>query len=179
MNGIIAGLTFLAIALGIQRAFLLKRETALRVKEQAFRFHALRDNLQLFSLDGKIQQASPSYGFLLALTNLGIKNAGILNVRDILLATKGTIQEVDTTRINRLLDDIRQQGKAFQELAANCFLAFGDMLICNDPIVRWGIRCYRFAKPCVGWIAKIMPERSSAAHYSQRFRKLGHTLEPA
>src|SRR3990172_9594942 len=100
MTGIIAAFGFLAIALGIQRAFLLRHETVLRIREQAFRFHALRDNLQLFSLDGKIQSTSPSYGFLVSLTNLGIKNAGKLNVLDILRAAKGTIQEVDTARFN-------------------------------------------------------------------------------
>jgi hypothetical protein len=63
------------LAAFVQAAILDKRRILLRAKEQCFRFHELRDALQILAIEGKIKQDSRIYQFLMFMINVAIKNA--------------------------------------------------------------------------------------------------------
>jgi hypothetical protein len=134
------GLTSLVVALWIQRAFLVNRTAKLRATEQAFQFHAFRDDLQLYVAEGRIDPSSPTYDFLMQMVNFSIRNAGALKLREMLAITEKVKSKVDKNSFKKVAEDIHKQDIQVQELVQRFFFAMANMLISNDWIVRCGVR---------------------------------------
>ena len=68
--GILVALIGVTIGASIQQIMLLGRARRLRATQQAFRFHAIRDELQALALSGQVRQDDPVYGFVMWSANL-------------------------------------------------------------------------------------------------------------
>ncbi len=86
-DAFIVGLVLLGLAVLMQRTFLYPVSLKLKRREQEFKFHEVRDELQLLAIDRVIDVNSAAYLFLLSMSNVAIKNAGVLCVRDIIQMT--------------------------------------------------------------------------------------------
>lgn len=142
-ESLVVGLFSLLLALGIQRAFLGSIGSKLRAREQAFQFHSLRDSLQLFVAEGRVDPSSITYGFLITFLNFSIRNAGALKLREVLALAEKVKKTANQDDFLRVIEDIQKHDRGVQDLAQNCFLSVGNMLISNDPLVRWGVRTAR------------------------------------
>ena len=181
-DAFIVGLVLLGLAVLMQRTFLYPVSLKLKRREQEFKFHEVRDELQLLAIDRVIDVNSAAYLFLLSMSNVAIKNAGVLCVRDIIQMT-GFL----TKATSEVFCDLDEQDRRVKELAARLFMHFGDMLISNDWIVRLGVFVTRQSWPLLRVflrIAKVIvnhldPMRVKAIREAQQCREMSHQLAPS
>lgn len=181
------------VALGVQLAYLSKRDRILRAKEQAFQFHALRDELQLFVVQERMHPSALTYEFLMQMLNFSIKNAGVLKLREALALTEKVKERVDETRFEAILADVKKHDPEVQELTGKFFLAFANMLVSNDWIVRAGVGVAR--RVATGWkvlgpiirmldtiatafFRLVTPIRVEAVHEVRRYRIWARCASP-
>jgi len=186
MTAVIVGLGSLALALLIVRIMLNHWARRLKVREQAFRFHAIRDDLQLLALEGVIKQSDPAYDFLLWTTNLGIQNAGVMRLRDLVSIAARIDSRIESDIPKRL----ERSPKEVQRVAAELFEALVMMLIRNDWIVLAGWHCMRAVSSTWRWLrptvrlldrlaARIVPARARAVEYAREYSQVADRLQAA
>lgn len=163
MEGILVGLSSLVVALSVQRIFLEKYGSRLRSKEQAFQFHALRDDLQLLVAEGSLSTSSLTCDFLMRMLNFAIRNAGVIRLREIVDLSERIRRGAANTPFSAIDADIRKHDARVQELAQRFFETFAVMLVSNDWLVWSGVRVlntvrtsWTAARPLVRAINRIM-----------------------
>ncbi|MBI3448831.1 MAG: hypothetical protein HY049_07960 [Acidobacteria bacterium] len=134
MQALSLSLVLVAGLLTIQRMMLRGQWKSARLKMQAYRFHAIRDTLQLYAVEGLIDQASDTYGFVMGLANLSIRNAGSMKF-SALVTTAAELGKTVEQKVT-LFDDIRRHDEKVRRLTGECFTSFGRLLITHDPVVR-------------------------------------------
>lgn len=161
---------------------------ALRAKSQLFRFHELRDRLQLLAIEKKILPTSSVYNFLEFSINLAIKNAGIMKRSQLLKVAKDIDCKRESTQSRDIFSEITQQSEDVQALAAEMFNALYSMLIANDGLTKALATTIELAthklRGVVRTTAKsamrlIFPERSKAAREAIKFRHISERLASA
>jgi hypothetical protein len=177
MSSLVLGLAAGALALFIQRVALCHRGSAVRTAEQAYRFHELRDELQLLVIDGKLSSSSYVYLCLVAIANLCIRNAGVFRLRDLVAMTSQIDQKMEGRSVVKA---VQEMNPAVQETAGKIFYAFAQMLISNDSIVRFAFHTARFCQPAIEaskWLlVRIDPTRTEAFRQARRYLQLAHTM---
>ena len=140
-------LLLFAVAALIQRFVLRGWSARIHKTEQAHRFHAIRDELQVLEMNGKISSDSITYVMLLNMSNFAIKNAGTMRLRDVLDFTPSPKEE----RITNVIQDVHMHDEDVQKLAGNFFRAFGVMIVSNDWIAACGLTIFLMFRH--GWDA--------------------------
>ncbi len=168
MNAAIVALSSLAIAVAIQSLALSRRARRLKGTEQAFRFHAIRDQLQELALAGAIEQDDRVYQFVLSTANMAICNAGVMKLRDVLAIAETVDSEIKQEQAVRFYRDVKRHPDQVQHLVGVTFEALSRMLVANDFLMRAGLRAavmaanaWKIARPClvgltrgIDWIAR-------------------------
>ena len=185
MNAILAGLLLLSIGLVFQRTLFWKRERRLRATEQAFGFHAIRDEVQELAVTDALRQDDPIYRFVMWTANLCIKNAGVLRLRDTLRLAKAVGNKAkveDSQAFTAFILDIQRRPEPVQRLIGKTFYSLAEMLMANDPIVRVGViaafrasRVWATVQPSITKTidriaAFVIPERAEAVSYARKYR---------
>jgi hypothetical protein len=153
------GLFFLCVALLVERLMLSGRTHILQAKECAYRFHALRDELQLMAASRRLDTSSLTYSFLMFSLNLAIKNAGTMKLRDILRLADTVKERIEATRFEAIKADITTHDSSVGELAGRIFHTFYEILVSNDRWVSIAISMHRHIRhswadirPLLEWI---------------------------
>jgi hypothetical protein len=133
--GLWVAIVTLLLALASESIVFWRRRTLLRTKEQRFRFHDLRDRLQLLVIEHKLEPGTRLHHFLLATINLAIRNAGVLKLREIIALSRSVKKEArgENTFVT-LQAEIVRQPKEVQALSAEVFNSLAAMLIVNDSL---------------------------------------------
>lgn len=195
MNAILAALAACALAFLLERLMLANHARRLKASEQAFRFHAIRDELQLLALRGELSTNSRVYEFLLWTANVAIHNAGVFKIRDMIAIAHQVRTRMEYVSASRSFSEaIMAEPKAVQHLAGETFDALAAMLVANDALVRFGWRCTQVAsgalhgfrvviRPLVHAIdalaANLIPNRFEAVHYAREYSGIAAGLERA
>jgi hypothetical protein len=178
MNAFVFGLAATALAVMIQWVALSSRRTALHTVEQAYRFHELRDELQMLTLCGQLASTSRVYSCLMGMINVCIRNAGVFRVRDALDIAARVEQRLKPA--DRFTEEVRQSEPAVQELAGKVFLSFARMLISNDWIVRSAFKSVHVCQPTIQafkWLLeRIDPARTQAFREARRYERMAHSM---
>lgn len=193
MQALTLSLAIVCLGLFVHLFLLWPLFHSMRVKKQAYTFHAIRDRLQLHAVDGDIDRDSVTYQFLIWFTNLSIRNSGTMKFRD-LVKFASQIEETVEGTVNGTTDlfaDIQSQSKEVRQLAAECFMAFGYSLIRNDWLVynlingrRLVVRCGVILNPVVkivDYLASAMVRRSTRAQAvvsARKYIRWGKQLQP-
>lgn len=185
MELLIFSLSIFTLGLSIEISFLCRRIPRLNMKEQAFRFHALRDELQLSAVNGDIPVTSLSYRMLMLMLNIAIRNAGLMKLRDILMMTETVRKQLGRSNAEELQNDIQRHGPKVQELASKCFTVFADMLVANDYIVRLVMAAVHspFVKyavlPLFRMLKPLAPTHAQAVRQAKWYSDKGMRLSPS
>lgn len=185
MQLLIFSLSIFALGLLIEILMLCRRAPRLNVKEQAFRFHALRDDLQLLAVDGHISVTSLSYHTLMLMLNVAIRNAGLMKLREILVIAETVRKELAQSNAKELQSDIQRHGVKVQELASQCFKAFADMLVANDYIVRLVVAAAHSSLvrygvlPVFRMLKPLAPVHAKAVSQARWYSEKGMRLAPS
>jgi hypothetical protein len=175
------------IALLIETLVFRKRRETMKVNDQFFRFHDLRDRLQLLGVEHKIGQQSRPYHFLLDMINIAIRNAGVIKLSEMLEMSR-KVKNVDGKEFEKLQAEISSYPKDVQELASEVFGRFAWMLVVNDDIAYWMFKGLKILTKTtnvavaswVKWtIAKIAPKHVQVVREANDFYKLGERLSPS
>ena len=134
MNALALGLAIALAGISVQRILLSGFKRRMQIKKHAYRFHSIRDHLQLHAIGGRIEQTAITYQFLMWICNFSIKNAGTMSFRDLVHLASDIEEEVDGRK--EFLEDINKQPDEIRILAAECMMTFGYMLIVTDPLVN-------------------------------------------
>jgi hypothetical protein len=192
MTSIVVGLVALALAVLIQRLVLVRRARGLKAREQAFRFHAIRDELQALALKGVVDQDDSVYRFVMWTTNLYIRNAGVIKLRDILRIARAVDSEV--TGGTKLMYEVKRAPEPLQRLVGDTFTALVETLVANDYIVRAGLAAGRLAartqkmlRPAIALLTRmgdaiarlIAPTHAEAVEYARKYDDWGGRLQAA
>lgn len=191
MDMILFTLTWLLAALTFQRIILRPAARRLKAREQAYRFHALRDELQSLALDGKIDRKSVTYAFLMTAVNTAIKNAGLARLRELNQAVQRMEIDIPKERIVYLMEDAQKHDKSVRELGARIFIGFALMLISNDWIAFLGFKVRhkigesrKAIKPLLSSIDKLAssifgflaPHKLAAVKDARWYSRVGHRM---
>jgi stage V sporulation protein SpoVS len=188
MNSLLVALVATGIGLGIPLAFLWARKPLLRLKSQAYRFHELRDRLQLLNIQNKIDNTSPGYNFLMFSLNLAIRNAGTMSLSDVLKISRAVKERAEGNGFEEIAEDIRRQGEEAQKLSAEFFQALAVMLISNDSLTSI---MFTVAKPLAGVLSKaafslvaaigrtLVPQQTEAVREAREYLHWGNVLAPS
>lgn len=194
MTSILVAVVALAIAVAIQRLVLAPRGRVLRAHEQAFRFHTIRDELQTLALKGVVRQDDPVYSFVMWTTNLCIRNAGVIRLRDTLSTARTVDSKVQGESFNRFLRDVKRKPEPLQQLVGQTFIALAEMLVANDHLVRAGLKgaiiaanAWKLLQPALRWFVEaadhvaelLAPTRAQAVVYARKYHNLGGRLAAA
>jgi hypothetical protein len=188
MVPVLVALTTTVIGLLVPFAVLRKRDVLLRSKEQAYRFHELRDRLQILNVEGKIEAASISYLFLMSSLNLAIKNAGVMTLSDVLQISRAVRKKAEYITFEQIADDVRGQSEEARILLAEFFQSLTVMLISNDGLVRL---VFNLAKPPAGSFKRaalrtiasigkaLAPTHTEAIYEARDYQRWGKALAPS
>lgn len=188
MNAFILGLATSAVGLLFARLILNHHARLLRANEQAYRFHAIRDQLQLLAVDGEVDQQSEIYQFLIWVTNLAIRNAGTMKLRDVLQIARNVEQRLQGAPPRLFEEALRKESRPLQEVASATFDALAQMLLANDWLVRSWMRCTfvlrgareRFLHPLLmavrAFADRFLPDRASAVDYAREYTDFADRL---
>ena len=188
MTSLLIALAALLMALCIPLGILWKREPRLRSREQAYRFHELRDRLQVLNIQGKIRSESVGYTFLMFSLNLAIRNAGTMRLSDVLQISRAVRRKAEDITFAQIADDVRRQGEEAQTLSAEFFGSLAAMLISNDQLVRL---VFTIAKPLAGSLnhaiiklaasvgKALVPEHAEAVYEAREYQRWGKALAPS
>ena len=190
MTSIMVGLAALALALLVQRLVLERRARVLKAREQAFKFHAIRDELQRLALKGVVSQSHDVYQFVMWTTNLSIRNAGVMKLRDTLRIAR-TVNSEMSERGRKFLLDVKRAPEPLQRLVGDTFKALAETLVANDYIVRAGLtigvlaaQAWKMLRPVFAAITRIVdpfaelvaPRHAEAVRYARKYHHLGGRL---
>lgn len=186
MVGLFVALGSLGLVVIGERIYFSGMEQRLKAKEQAFKFHALRDDLQLLVANGQVEPSALTYTCLMGLLNFAIRNAGVMKLRDILALSRKIQTDVNQKNFQDIQADIKRHDAAVQELSQRVFFALADMLISNDWLVRTGVKAQNSIEPAVrllnriaGAVLRIInPERVQAVGAARRYFDWGNQLSP-
>jgi hypothetical protein len=137
MTGLLVAIVAALLAALIQAAILERRKGLLRAKEQCFKFHELRDKLQILAVDGKINRNSAVYDFLLHTINLSIRNAGFMKLGELLQMSSALKKEVESQAFVSVASEMRSATPEVQLVASEVFDTFAKMLVANDDFTYW------------------------------------------
>jgi len=193
MESLIVGLASLVAGVSIQRAFLGNLGSKLRAREQAFQFHALRDELQLLIAEGRMSTSSLTHDFLMKFLNFCIRNAGALKLREILEMAERVKNTPGKNQFSRVMEDIQKHDSEVQQLAQKFFFALANMLVSNDWLVRGGVETakaiatsWRAIKPFIQilqsgmstFLGIFMPTKVKAVRQAQWYFDQANRLNP-
>jgi hypothetical protein len=185
MNAIFVALVSTLVAFLLGRLVLYKYVRSLNIKDQSFRFHELRDRLQLLAIDGKIEKTSRTYEFLQFTINLSIKNAGSMKLSELLNLAKAINVKMNVPRTDEIFADIRRHDQEVQQLSADMFASLARMLISNDHLIFLLAKIMEFSTDIVKGVARkavknmlraLMPEHSEAVRAVLNYRDWGNSL---
>jgi hypothetical protein len=134
MNATIMALSSVAVALTFERFYLRSQHRKLRIAEQTFTFHRLRDELQLLAVNKQIEVNSLLYDFLATMLNLGIKNASTLRASQVMQIAKRNSQQFSGSTNETLIDHVKMYNHEVKNFVGICFYEFSKMLMINDPL---------------------------------------------
>jgi hypothetical protein len=186
---LIVALISLAVALLVLRLILQPRANRLRAAQQAFRFHAIRDEVQLLAVQGKVDQSDPCYQFVMQTANLCIRNAGVMKLRDT-LAIAQTVTEEMRCQALAFLKHVRGQPEPMQRVVGETFSALSDMLLANDRLVRVAFKIAILVATTLKWVrpifrvvtaafTRVAPTHAQSVRYAREFHVLGDRLAAA
>lgn len=187
MTSILVALTATLIGLSIEFAVLRKRKSQLRRKGHTYRFHELRDRLQLLNLQGKLENTSISYKFLMSSINLAIKNAGTMRLSDVLQISRAVKKEAECITIKQIAEDSRRQSAEAATVLADFFQALTAMLISNDSITSIMFTVTRLLAALLNQAAfgavvsvgkALAPEQAEAVDEAREYQRWGNVLAP-
>jgi hypothetical protein len=185
MTAILIAILSALLAGLIQVVILDRRRILLRAKEQCFRFHELRDMLQILAIEGKIKQESRIYQFLFFMINVAIRNAGVMKLSDLLRMSKTVKTEVEGPGFEAVTRELRSYPAEVQILASDVFNTFAKMLVVNDDLtfllfnIATNIANIA-AVQIVKSIAKTLtPQRAEVVRQARSYRLLGQRMAPA
>lgn len=192
MSAVLVGLVALALAVVLQRLLLVGQARQLTARQQAYRFHAIRDELQSLAISGQAQPDSDLYRFLMWTANLAIRNAGTMKLRDIVSLARAVDKE---TRPYRPFEEmIRSSPKPLQHVAVETFESLTAMLVANDSLVRGGLRfanvavsTWRLCRPVLIFLVRradaiaqhIAPSHAEAVQYARKYAGLAGRVAAA
>jgi hypothetical protein len=157
----IFALSILAAGFAVMLLTLQHRVPKLKAKEQAFRFHALRDQLQLLAVEGRISTTSVGYEGLMRMLNIAIRNPGLMKLGDMLRTAESAKDTIGgTPTFEEFQEDIQHHGPEIQQLASSCFLAYVLMLISNDSLVRMAfwLASWTVVRPVFRHLRKLLTQ---------------------
>jgi len=161
-----------------------KRRRMLKEKEQCFRFHDLRDRLQLLAIEHKIDPHSKLHDFLLSMINIAIRNAGLIKLSALLDVSRIVKKEAGSGN-DSLQADIGAHAKDVQALASEVFASFSWMLVVNDDLTFLLFKGLRVLTAianeavvaCVkSVVSKIVPEHVQIVREANDFDRFGQRL---
>lgn len=132
MSAITIALFSAFIATSMGSIVLHKYNRALRARSQCFKFHELRDRLQILAVEGKIEIGASTYKFLQFTLNLCIRNAGTMKLSALLKLSKIIHRKMRVQPSHDVFSDLRTESEEVQELTADVFHELSCMLIVND-----------------------------------------------
>jgi hypothetical protein len=188
MVPVLVALTTTVIGLLVPFAVLRRRDVLLRSEEQAYRFHELRDRLQMLNVEGKMEAASVGYLFLMSSLNIAIKNAGVMNLSDILQISRAVRKKAEYITFEQIAEDVRRQSEEAQVLSAEFFRCLALMLISNDHLVRL---VFTLARPLAGRLndavlrlvalvgKALVPKHTEAIYEAREYQRWGKALAPS
>jgi len=183
-TGLWLAVIIVALAVLTETLVFWKRRTLLKAKEQCFRFHDLRDRLQLLNLEGKIRPDSNVYGFLLLTINIAIRNAGVIKMSQLLEISR-SVKSSEGHEFGKLQADIGQYPKEVQELASEVLNKFAWMLVANDDLTVWLFKGLRILTEVtneavvrgVKWVvSRIVPNHVRVVREANEYARLGQRL---
>ena len=178
-----------AIAIALFTAFvatcmgtllLHKYSRALRVRSQTFKFHELRDRLQLLAVEGKIGTAASTYRFLQFTLNLCIRNAGTMKLSELLKLSKIIHRKMRVQPSHDVFSELRTESEEVQELTADIFHELSCMLIVNDGVTLMLAKMVELAthemQGTIREVAKILLTKLAPAHSRAVFESRSYQL---
>ena len=165
------------------------RRTRLKTRDQCFRFHDLRDRLQVLAVEHKIEPSSMLHHFLLSMINVAIRNAGVIKLSQLLNISRSVKEEAaDGNGFATMQEEIRAYPKEVQVLASEVFSSFALMLVANDDLTVWlfkglslltsltneaVVRCIKFL------VSKIVPRHVQVVREANDYSRFGRLLAAA
>jgi hypothetical protein len=187
MIGLWVALTFLLLAMLTETIVFHERRALVKRNAQCFKFHELRDRLQLLVIQSKIQPGSDLYSFLLFTINVAIKNAGVIKLSDVVSISRMVKREADG-EFTKLQRDTEKHSAEVQALASEVCGRFAMMLVANDDItvllfkglgILTNLTNEAFVA-CVKWIvAKLAPKYVQVVREANDYERLGQSLSPS
>jgi hypothetical protein len=183
MIGLLVAFATLSVGLTLGRLLLHRREQLIRTHKQCFKFHELRDRLQLLAVEHKIELQSPPYSFLEYTINLSIRNAGVMKLSQLLAASYAMDSKIHDSR--NVFEEFKTQSIEAQRLFADVFEEFSKMLISNDGttvflalIVEWTAhRLGGAALLLARKIRSVLPsERWKVVREARKYHRFGSAL---
>jgi hypothetical protein len=116
MISFITGLVATSLGLLIIFRILQGRESFLRAREFSFRFHEIRDRLQMATIDGKIGKTSVTYEFLQESLNLAIKNAKEMRLSQVIELSRAVEKNADDDGFSKILEEMQRCGPEVRKL---------------------------------------------------------------
>lgn len=173
------------LAILIETLVFRKRRRMLKEKEQCFRFHDLRDRLQLLAIEHQIDPNSKLHHFLLSMINIAIRNAGVIKLSALLAVSRTVKNEAGSGDYDSLQADIRSHTKDVQALASEVFASFSGMLVVNDDLTFLLFKGLRILTAiandavvaCVkSVVSKIAPKHVQVVREANDFDRFGQRL---
>jgi hypothetical protein len=162
-----------------------KRREFLKTKEQCFKFHDLRDRLQVLTIEHKIETHSKLHDFLLSMINIAIRNAGVIKLSELVDISQSVKKEADDSTFSTIQTEIGSHPDDVQTLASEVFDNFAWMLVANDDLTVWLFKglimlskianeaVVRFVKL---FVSKVAPEHAQVVREANDFARLGQRL---
>lgn len=190
MSAIVATMTGVCLGLSILYLGLLASTWRHRRAVQTYRFHAIRDDLDMLLVTGELKADDELARFLRFVLNLGIASAGDMGLRRAVQVAQ-TIDErlPDAPGVTGkdLLADAASRGEAVQHVVAGTFLALADMLLANDLLALAAIRVQAMVARVRAMFKPWKPEELRARRYrvprhassevAQRARRFEHLAD--
>lgn len=158
---VFVGLVAISLVITMERAILSGWDDKMRSAEYCYRFHRLRDELQMMAIQGKLETSSLTYNFLMQSLNLAIRNAGTMKLRDILGIANKVKEHVEATHFDAICEDIAKHGTPVSDLAGHVFSTISEILIANDRLVCIAMAAYRTIKKSVTIVSPIQRAMNS------------------
>lgn len=184
---LVSGLVAAVVLLAIPLVMLHRRVPALRAREQAFRFHELRDRLQLLVIEHRISTSSHAYRTLMTIVNLGIRNAGVMKLSDLIELAKLVRHNMDVAPFEHFERELKKHDVEVQRLAADSFNAFAEMLVSNDHLTSLMAKAveaaanranYAVVRSAKSLARRITPDHATVVSEASRYQHWGNRLMP-
>jgi hypothetical protein len=174
------GLVATLLGLLIVFRMLENRESFLRARGYAFKFHEMRDRLQMATIEGKIGKTSVAYEFLQGSLNLAIRNAKEMRLSQVIELSRAVEKNADDDGFTKILEDIQRYGPEVRKLYDEFFQALIFMLISNDRITSLMFNGARFMAEALNHATMrkvksfgewLFPEHAEAVFEARRYQR--------